>query len=101
MGCLKLTYQQGEGLEKSIVFLGDTLRKKEASEKKCTNYYPFGMQHASSWTRATSMKNNRLYNAASELNEQTKNYETFYRDYDPAIGRFNQIDPLAPLQLCL
>ncbi|HNP19837.1 MAG TPA: RHS repeat-associated core domain-containing protein [Fulvivirga sp.] len=60
-----------------------------------TDYYPFGLQHSTSWTRITDLKNNFLYNAGSELNEKTKNYETFYRDYDPALGRFNQVDPLA------
>ncbi len=60
-----------------------------------TDYYPFGMQHSSSWTRLTTLKNNFLYNAGSELNEETKNYETFYRNYDPALGRFTAIDPLA------
>ncbi len=69
------------------------------------NYYPFGLQHATNClpvrnvveagTRSTTLKNNRLYNAGAELNEQTKNYETFYRDYDAAIGRFTAIEPMA------
>ena len=37
----------------------------------------------------------KLTNFGTVLNKKTKNYETFYRDYDPALGRFNQIDPLA------
>ncbi|MEM9299704.1 MAG: RHS repeat-associated core domain-containing protein, partial [Bacteroidota bacterium] len=68
---------------------------KESAVIQSNGYYPFGLLHANSWTRISDLKNNFLYNAGSELNEQTKNYETFYRDYDPALGRFNQIDPLA------
>ncbi|WP_185114004.1 DUF6443 domain-containing protein, partial [Fulvivirga imtechensis] len=60
-----------------------------------TDYYPFGLQHNTSWTRPTDLKNNFLYNAGSELNEQTKNYETFFRQYDPALGRMTGIDPMA------
>ena len=67
----------------------------ESAVIQSNGYYPFGLLHANSWTRISDLKNNFLYNAGSELNEQTKNYETFYRDYDPALGRFNQIDPLA------
>ena len=29
-----------------------------------------------------------------ELDKQTQTYETFYRGYDAALGRFMQIDPL-------
>ncbi len=43
----------------------------------------------------SDLKNNFLYNAGSELNEKTKNYEMFYRDYDAALGRMTAIDPMA------
>jgi RHS repeat-associated protein len=57
-------------------------------------YYPFGLQAATSWTREGS-KNNYLYNAGSELNQGTGWYEMFFRNYDAAIGRLTAIDPLA------
>jgi RHS repeat-associated protein len=57
-------------------------------------YYPFGLQTASSWTREDS-KNNFLYNAGSELNSTTGFYEMFYRGYDPTLGRMLQVDPYA------
>ena len=57
-------------------------------------YYPFGLQTNSSWTRENT-SNNYLYNSANELNTSSGWYETFFRGYDPAIGRFLQVDPLS------
>jgi RHS repeat-associated protein len=57
-------------------------------------YYPFGLQANSSWTRDNN-KNNYLYNEGSELNTNSGWYEMTYRGYDPAIGRMNQADPMA------
>lgn len=57
-------------------------------------YYPYGLQTSNSWTRANN-KNNFLYNEGSELNQTNGWYETFFRGYDPALGRFMQVDPLA------
>jgi RHS repeat-associated protein len=57
-------------------------------------YYPFGLQTANSWTRENA-SNNFLYNAGSELNTNSGWYETFFRGYDAALGRFLQVDPLA------
>src|SRR5258708_2301815 len=57
-------------------------------------YYPFGLQTDRSWTRDNS-KNNFLYNGGSEINANSGWYETFYRGYDPALGRFMQVDPKA------
>ncbi|MTI28749.1 hypothetical protein E1163_27570, partial [Fulvivirga kasyanovii] len=59
-----------------------------------TDYYPFGLQHASSWTRVTSLKNKYLYNSGSELDENTGQYMTPFRRYDPATGRFTGADAL-------
>ena len=56
-------------------------------------YYPFGMQTANSWTRENITGNNFLYNSGSELNNVTSTYETFFRGYDPALGRMIQLDP--------
>src|SRR5690606_33829366 len=53
-----------------------------------------GLQTSNSWTRENS-SNDFLYNGGSELNGTTTWYETFFRGYDPVLGRFNQIDPMA------
>jgi RHS repeat-associated protein len=58
-------------------------------------YYPFGLQNAASWTRENSKGNNFLYNEGSELNATSGLYETAFRNYDPSLGRFIQIDALA------
>jgi RHS repeat-associated protein len=60
-------------------------------------YYPFGLQTASSWTRENSKDNNYLYNAANELNKESGWYEMFYRGYDPTTGRMLQVDPYATM----
>jgi RHS repeat-associated protein len=59
------------------------------------DYYPFGLAMSTSWTRETAVNNNYLYNAGSELNDNTQWYEMFFRGYDPALGRMLQIDPVA------
>ena len=58
-------------------------------------YYPFGMNTANSWTRENTTGNNFLYNVGSELNKTTSNYEMFFREYDPALGRMTSVDPVA------
>ncbi|MBX2966551.1 MAG: hypothetical protein KF845_10425 [Cyclobacteriaceae bacterium] len=57
-------------------------------------YYPFGLQSNTSWTRENH-SNNYLYNEGSELNSTTGWYEMFYRGYDAALGRMFEIDPFA------
>jgi RHS repeat-associated protein len=47
-----------------------------------------------SWTREGN-KNDYLYNAGNELNSNSQWYETFFRGYDPALGKFLQVDPMA------
>jgi len=58
-------------------------------------YYPFGLQTATSWTRENSTGNNFLYNGGTELNTTTGVMDLFYRNYDPVLGRMNQVDPMA------
>src|SRR5690606_17596473 len=57
-------------------------------------YYPFGLSTSNSWTREGSF-NDYLYNAGSELNASSGWYETLFRGYDPVLGRFMQVDPMA------
>jgi RHS repeat-associated protein len=59
-----------------------------------SEYYPYGLQTAGSWTRENN-SNNFLYNQGSELNPESGWYETAFRNYDPVLGRFMQVDPLA------
>lgn len=56
-------------------------------------YYPFGLQTANSWTR-TGNKNDFLYNSGAEMNRTSGIYEMLYRNYDAALGRMLQIDPM-------
>lgn len=49
------------------------------------------------YQRENSVPNNYLFNEASEQQSDlgTNWYNTLFRTYDPAIGRFMQTDPLA------
>jgi len=62
------------------------------------SYYAFGMQMTGGYTPATN-PNKKLYNAGSEWQDDIDGladyYSTFFREYDPVIGRFNGVDPMA------
>jgi RHS repeat-associated protein len=60
-----------------------------------SEYYPFGMQTANSWTREAVTGNNYLANGGTELNATTQLYDLEFRNYDPALGRMFQVDPVA------
>ncbi len=59
------------------------------------DYYPFGLTF-NSYKRENSTENKFLFNKGSELQTDLNLgiYSTPFRMYDPAIGRFLQIDPL-------
>ena len=61
-----------------------------------SHYYPFGMNHLGPWYETVAPENKYLYNG-KELNGD---YEINLMDYgarwyDPSIGRWNAVDPLA------
>jgi RHS repeat-associated protein len=58
-------------------------------------YYPFSLQTANSWTREGAVDNRFLSNGGTELNLTTGWYDLFFRNYDPALGRMHQADPMA------
>lgn len=62
------------------------------------SYYAFGMQMAGGYTPGSN-PNKKLYNAGSEWQDDIDGladyYSTFFREYDPVIGRFNGVDPMA------
>ncbi|WP_276089287.1 DUF6443 domain-containing protein [Pedobacter sp. JY14-1] len=62
-----------------------------------SSYYAFGMQHAPIY-KPTDM-NKELFNSGSEwisdFDDDPDLYNTFFRNYDPVLGRFNGVDPMA------
>ena len=60
------------------------------------DYYPFGLTF-NSYQRENSTENRYLFNGGSELQQDLNLgfYSTLFRTYDPSIGRFMQVDPLA------
>lgn len=71
---------------------GTALLKQENS------YYAFGMQMTGGYTPSAN-PNKKLYNAGSEWQDDIEGladyYSTFFREYDPIIGRFNGVDPMS------
>jgi len=62
-----------------------------ATQVQVDNYYPFGLDIRGS---EVSPKNNYLYNK-KELQENLGMYDYGARFYDPVIGRWTSVDPLA------
>ena len=67
----------------------------ERKQKTSISAYPFFLQIADSYTRVDTEKNQFLFNAGSKLSENTGNYEMFFREYDPVLGRMTAVDPMA------
>jgi RHS repeat-associated protein len=82
-------------VETSVYFDDVTFMYKPTSIIQYNEYYPFGLQTANSWTRENYTGNNYLFNGGTELNTTTGVMDLFYRNYDPALGRMNQVDPMA------
>ena len=60
-------------------------------------YYPFGLQMAGISSQALNFDkftNSYKFNSGDELEESINLYSTYYRGYDPQLGRFNGIDIL-------
>ena len=89
-------YVSNENTTAVEVYFDDVvITRTKSNVIQYNEYYPFGLQTASSWTRENTLDNNYLYNASNELNDNTGWYEMFYRGYDPTIGRMLQVDPYA------
>jgi len=72
-----------------------TLGEKKPSQKNCDNYYPFGLTF-NSYSRENATPNKYQYNGKELQSDLGLNlYDYIARQYDPAIGRFLSIDPLA------
>jgi RHS repeat-associated protein len=67
--------------------------------KQENSYYGFGMQLANSPVALPTTPNKQLYNGGSEWQNDYSNLpdyqQTFYRNYDAALGRFIGVDPEA------
>lgn len=83
------TYYLGDNLGNTRVTF-DT-KTGAAVSQQSDDYYPFGLDINSS---VSSPKNEYLYNK-KELQEELSEYDYGARFYDPVIGRWNVIDPLA------
>jgi len=97
MGCRKLTYyREGEALAKKENSFLRVVGKKSEAEKKCINYYPFGMQMPG--RHFSSSSTYRYGFQGQEMDNEFKgkgnsvNYK--YRMHDPRLGRFFAVDPL-------
>ena len=87
-------YVSNEQTGQTDVYFDDvTMTYTPSNILQSSEYYPFGLQTSNSWTRDNTT-NNFLYDGGSEVNTTTGYYDLPYRNYDPALGRFFQVDPL-------
>lgn len=96
MGCLKLHIES----EPRLKLIHS--KKVQKPSKKTSNYYPFGLKQKG-YNNTISSNGNDLAQAykfaGKEYNEELglNWYDITARNYDPAIGRWMNIDPLAEM----
>ncbi len=80
----------------NLVYFDDlTVKVTPTNIVQYNEYYAYGLSTANSWTRENNTGNYFLYNGGTELNTTTGVMDLFYRNYDPVLGRMNQVDPMA------
>ena len=83
-------------------------RRDKAEIVQADHYGPFGlMLLVLNWWNPKETVTRQLFNAGSKWQQELQWYSTFYRQYDPQLGRFQQVDPAAesyfsykPYQYC-
>ena len=71
-------------------------QKKTASVKKCSDYYPFGLTMPSRSSNTANPNDNYKFTGYENDDEGGLDlYHANARGYDPVLGRFMQIDPMA------
>jgi RHS repeat-associated protein len=89
-----ITDQQGNA---RISFRDDGSGKAVVVQEN--SYYAFGLTFATSPVGTPAAPNKNLYNGGSEWQNDFSNlpdyYNTFFRNYDQALGRFVSLDPMA------
>ncbi len=91
MGCFRLHIESESNLRVAYS------KKMEKPLKKTVHYYPFGLQHKGYNNIVNGVENNfKTFQGKEEEKELGKNtYDFGWRDFDPAIARWSNIDPLA------
>jgi RHS repeat-associated protein len=107
MGCLKLSYREREERQNilsvwrrgapetndCVNFL--TIEEKRGSQKKGNDYYPFGLTF-NSYSRENSVPNKVKFQGQEHIDDLDLGWDSFkWRNHQPEIGRFFNIDPLA------
>ena len=82
------TYDLGDQLGNVRLSFNKDPSSGLASKLQADDYYPFGMRYSLSGI------NKYLYNK-KEYQDETGDYDYGARQYDPVIGRWNVVDPLA------
>jgi RHS repeat-associated protein len=91
-----MIYTANQTAEDLDVYMDDlTILHTEGPIIRVDDYYPFGLTYNSS-ERSGFTTNKRLFNGVEFQDELDLGlYQTLFRMYDPMLGRFIQIDPLA------
>jgi RHS repeat-associated protein len=90
-----LIYVSNEEEQANIAYFDDvSIEHNHSAVIQEESYYPFGMSQHYSYQRDLSKDQRFGYNGV-EFNDIFQVYETLFRGYDPTLGRFMQVDPLA------